>query len=171
TVVKWLKQPGDSIEEDEPVLEIATDKVDSDVPSPVAGILKEQRFAENSVAQVGDVIAIIETEAAANEKAADEWDTQSSVAESVDTSVATDIPGMEQLEETENESVPKSESSEGRFYSPLVRNIANEEGISPAELDSIPGTGIEGRVTKQDILNYLFGNSPFDTRTSIGRAH
>ncbi|MFC7522857.1 dihydrolipoamide acetyltransferase family protein [Parapedobacter sp. GCM10030251] len=153
TVVRWLKQPGDSIEEDEPVLEIATDKVDSDVPSPVAGILKEQRFAENAVAQVGDVIAIIETEATADEKTTDEMDRRSPGTESVEPSDTTDVPGMEQLQETKNESVSKG--SEGRFYSPLVKNIASEEGISAAELDSIPGTGSEGRVTKQDVLNYL----------------
>jgi len=139
TVVKWLKQPGDSIEEDEPVLEIATDKVDSDVPSPVSGKLKEVLFAEDTVAQVGDVIAIIETDGNEEEIVKDVADLPAAT-EPVDDSVTQDIPGMEQLP---------------RFYSPLVKNIANEEGISAAELDSIPGTGSEGRVTKQDILNYL----------------
>ncbi|RQP18280.1 MAG: 2-oxo acid dehydrogenase subunit E2 [Parapedobacter sp.] len=139
TVVKWLKQPGDSIEEDEPVLEIATDKVDSDVPSPVSGKLKEVLFAEDTVAQVGDVIAIIETDGNEEEIVNDAADLPAAT-EPVDDSGIPDIPGMEQLP---------------RFYSPLVKNIANEEGISAAELDSIPGTGSEGRVTKQDILNYL----------------
>lgn len=140
TVVKWLKNPGDPIEEDEPVLEIATDKVDSDVPSPVSGILREQRFAENDVAQIGDIVAVIEVDGN------DEEVTNDAIAQD-------DIPGMEQLEDTEDEHAPKS--TDGRFYSPLVKNIANEEGIGIAELDRIPGTGSEGRVTKQDILNYL----------------
>jgi len=142
TVVKWLKQPGDSIEEDEPVLEIATDKVDSDVPSPVSGILKEQRFSENDVAQVGEVIATIEIEGDEEE-----------AIEATDHQIIPDIPGVEQLEATDDQ--PVSKNPAGRFYSPLVKNIANEEGVSAAELDRIPGTGNEGRVTKQDILNYL----------------
>src|SRR5690606_12642157 len=100
TVVKWLKQPGDSIEEDEPVLEIATDKVDSDVPSPVSGILKEQRFSESDVAQVGDVIAIIETEGDDEEAQASELSNlPDEVGTMDDDAVASDIPGMEQLEE------------------------------------------------------------------------
>lgn len=145
TIVKWLKQPGDSIEEDEPVLEIATDKVDSDVPSPVSGILKEQLFAENDIAQVGDAIAVIETESVEEENTVP-----------VDT-----IPGVDQLE---NQSDPKHrhEASENvpnnatsRFYSPLVKSIAAEEGLTIEELDGISGTGNEGRVTKQDILHYL----------------
>ena len=148
TVVKWLKHPGDSIEEDEPVLEIATDKVDSDVPSPVSGILKEQRFAENDVAQVGDIIAIIETDGDGND-----GDGNDDALPATSHSLEQDIPGIEQLKTPEDEPFPKS--PEGRFYSPLVKNIANEEGISATELDRIPGTGNEGRVTKQDILNYV----------------
>src|SRR5690606_14262134 len=92
TVVRWLKHPGDPIEEDEPVLEIATDKVDSDVPSPVSGILKEQRFAENDVAQIGDIVAIIETEGDGKDEE-----------ENTEEVVAQDIPGVEQLEDTEVE--------------------------------------------------------------------
>jgi len=139
TVVKWLKQPGDHIEEDEAVLEIATDKVDSDVPSPVAGTLKEQLFPENAVAQVGDIIATIEVEGETTENT------------SAEPFIAAEIPGVDQLEPVEEpDNLPQ-----GRFYSPLVRNIAAEEGISAEELDTIPGTGSEGRVTKQDILDYL----------------
>ncbi|PPK99694.1 dihydrolipoamide acetyltransferase family protein [Parapedobacter indicus] len=151
TVVRWLKHPGDSIEEDEPVLEIATDKVDSDVPSPVSGILKEQRFAENDIAQVGDVIAIIETEGSDEEPVTREQNAPSEMTD--DDAVAPNIPGVEQLEDAADGHL--SRGGEGRFYSPLVKNIANEEGVSLAELDRISGTGSEGRVTKQDILNYL----------------
>ncbi len=152
TVVKWLKQPGDYVEEDEPILEIATDKVDSDVPSPVAGTLKEQLFAENAVAQVGDVIAILEIAGEAStettaENTADEPETV------VDEIVEVEIPGTEQLAPTEQPQHTKA--SDGRFYSPLVKNIAAEEGISMEELNNIPGTGNEERVTKQDILDYI----------------
>src|SRR5690606_19596318 len=142
TIVKWLKQPGDRIAEDEPVLEIATDKVDSDVPSPVSGVLKEQLFAENDVAQVGDAIAVIEVEG-------------EDMQEATASTEAPDIPGIDQLENADSvqhaisDVVPVSNPA-SRFYSPLVKSIAAEEGISVDELGRIPGTGSDGRVTKQD---------------------
>lgn len=151
TVVKWLKQPGDRIEEDEPILEIATDKVDSDVPSPVAGVLREQLFAENAVARVGDVIAIIE--ASDDGDGTIEEDAGQPAEIMAERSDTAEIPGLDQLEAVENS--PQTKNADTRFYSPLVRNIAAEEGITEAELGSIPGTGSDGRVTKQDILNYL----------------
>jgi len=157
TVVKWLKQPGDRVEEDEPILEIATDKVDSDVPSPVSGVLAEQSCVVDQVVQVGETVAIIETDSEAEgEEEADvepvaEADPQI-VGEDVpvedDPLVESQIPGIDQL----NKEV---EPTIGRFYSPLVKNIATEEGISLEELDQIPGSGSEGRVTKQDILAYV----------------
>ncbi len=145
TVVKWLKQPGDSIAEDEAVLEIATDKVDSDVPSPVSGILKEQLVAENDIAQIGDVIAVIEVDG--------EGERTETVDEPANEAMVEDIPGLPQLEENPSEESHKANGS--RFYSPLVKNIAAEEGITIEELDGIPGTGNDGRVTKQDVLDYL----------------
>lgn len=146
TVIKWLKQPGDPIEEDEPVLEIATDKVDSDVPSPVSGILKEQLFAENAVAQVGDVIAVIEVEG--EQDARDEG--------TVVVGTGAQPPVEDNVEQPDTNNIPlPPESSDSRFYSPLVKSIAAEEGISPVELAGIPGTGNDGRVTKQDVLDYL----------------
>lgn len=150
TVVKWLKQPGDRIEEDEAILEVATDKVDSDVPSPVSGILREQLFAENAVAQVGAIIALIEVAGEETDVQGDSRPLEHPAASSSTASESDDIPGMAQLEPTAQQS-----HTDGRFYSPLVKNIANEEGISPQELDAIPGTGSDGRVTKQDVLNYL----------------
>ncbi len=153
TIVKWLKQPGDRIEEDEPVLEVATDKVDSDVPSPVSGILKEWLFAENDVAQVGDIIATIETEGAATD--------MGQQPEPVQELAEPAIPGIDQLEETgvdepaAEPSAPATDAAGTRFYSPLVKSIAAQEGITAEELERITGTGAEGRVTKQDILNYL----------------
>src|SRR5690606_31115427 len=132
------------------ILEVATDKVDSDVPAPVSGILKAQLFAENSVAQVGDVIATLEVdEADSNETV----DTEVPVA--TETIEAEEIPGIDQLDVDETPTPASSTDGTGRFYSPLVKNIAAEEGISPEELERIPGTGNEGRITNQDILDYV----------------
>ena len=155
TIIKWLKQPGDRVEEDEPVLEIATDKVDSDVPSPVAGVLKDQLFAEDAVVQVGQVLAIITTEGA---------DTAPIVQPESIPYVPSDAqsdPGIATASDKEPVSGSESKSTSSgldkgsRFYSPLVKSIAAEEGISMEELDAIVGTGNENRVTKQDILDYL----------------
>lgn len=154
TVVKWLKQPGDFIAEDDSVLEIATDKVDSDVPSPVSGILKEQLFQEDQVMQVGQVIAIIETE---GEAGADATPVQASptAEQAPETTVTptTEIPGISELDEKSQ--AQEQVSASQKFYSPLVKSIAAEEGIELSELDQITGTGLEGRVTKQDILDYI----------------
>ena len=148
TIVKWLKQPGDHIGEDESILEVATDKVDSDVPSPVSGTLKELLFSENEVAQVGDIIAIIEVEGT------NDGETSDAPAPIANASEPEEIPGMEQLT---TEEAPSSQDRENgsRFYSPLVKNIATEENIPFDELERIPGTGSEGRLTKQDILAYV----------------
>ncbi len=152
TIIKWNKKPGDYIETDETVMDIATDKVDSEVPSPVSGKLIEQLCAENDVVQVGAVIAIIETGDAG------EAEISTIVQEPVSTpaseaTMAASVPGMEQLEvKTASETTFKSS---GRFYSPLVKNIATQEGISVEELDKITGTGADGRLTKDDLLNYL----------------
>jgi 2-oxoglutarate dehydrogenase E2 component (dihydrolipoamide succinyltransferase) len=178
TIIKWTKNPGDHVDADEAVMEIATDKVDSDVPSPVAGKLIEQLYKENDVVQVGSVIAIIETaeeEAVVEPEAApaveEKIEEQAPVVEEAveetpaatapeiaeqepDTPAPVDIPGLDQLEQTA-QPVQEAFKSEGRFYSPLVRNIASQEGIRVAELDTIPGTGAEGRLTKDDLLSYL----------------
>ena len=144
TIIKWTKNEGDSIKIDETVLEIATDKVDSEIPSPFEGTLIKKLFNENDVVQVGAVIAIISSDANASvtetpKVAAPTTQTTSAVANSVSSPVA--------------ETVDFSNSD--KFYSPLVKSIAKEEGISLSELDSIKGTGQEGRVTKGDILAYL----------------
>lgn len=152
TIVKWLKQPGDHVDEDESILEVATDKVDSDVPSPVSGTLKEQLFAENEVAQVGDIIAVIEVEGTdSNEPATTPAPTQHIPDETEE------IPGIDQLDTDDSPSVAatKEKDNGARFYSPLVKNIAAEENIPTDELERIPGTGNEGRLTKQDILDYI----------------
>ncbi len=144
TIIKWVKAAGDAIDADESVLEIATDKVDSEVPSPVAGTLVKTLFNEGDVVKVGAVIAIIETEAGAVTAAPA---VQATVA------VPSAIPGIA-LTETITES-SRIANTENRFYSPLVKSIAASEGLSQQELDSIAGSGNDGRVTKNDILNYL----------------
>lgn len=149
TILKWHKKPGDKIAQDETVLDIATDKVDSEVPSTAAGVLEEILFQENDVVPIGTVIARIRsgTEAAIT----------SSPAPSAPT--ATPYEEAKVIEEVPYKPVstatPSSPSSGPRFYSPLVMNIAASEGISMTELEQIPGTGQEGRVSKKDILAYI----------------
>jgi 2-oxoglutarate dehydrogenase E2 component (dihydrolipoamide succinyltransferase) len=145
TIIKWTKNEGDSIKIDETVLEIATDKVDSEIPSPFEGKLIKKLFNENDVVQVGAVIAIISSDANASVS-----ETPKTVAPAQQTSTpvsTTSTPAVQ------GQNVDFSDSD--KFYSPLVKSIAKEEGISLAELDAIKGTGQEGRVTKADILAYL----------------
>ncbi|RDI57604.1 dihydrolipoamide acetyltransferase family protein [Flavobacterium glaciei] len=145
TITNWLKEVGDRIEADEAVLEIATDKVDSEVPSEVSGILVEQLFGKDDLVQVGQTIAIIETDSAA-------------VAETVkEVAAPVEVAIIEKTVEVAKKAVatPADFSDSERFLSPLVKNIAKEEGVSVAELAAISGTGKEGRVTKNDILEYV----------------
>jgi len=157
TITKWVKSIGESIGEDDTIAEIATDKVDSEVPSPVQGVLKEFLFEEGSVAQVGDVIALIEIEGEDENTAptAAVEEVSSTLQEEAEPTVhEITIPGMDELNHMEErESV--AALSEGRFYSPLVRSIAQQEQVSQAELDLIVGSGADGRVTKQDVLDYI----------------
>ena len=149
TITSWLKNVGDTIEMDDPVLEIATDKVDSEVPSEVDGVLVERFFNVDDVVQVGQVLAIIETEG----DETDEAEESTMVEEEIVPEVA-----VQQIEETitkAKETVAPAVSTSDRFYSPLVKNIAKAEGVSQAELDQISGTGKDGRVTKNDILDYI----------------
>jgi 2-oxoglutarate dehydrogenase E2 component (dihydrolipoamide succinyltransferase) len=151
TITQWLKQPGETIAMDESVLTIATDKVDSDVPSPVAGTLVKWMYQVNDVVQVGQPLALIETEAgAASATPASPAAAPVAAAAPQEVVAAVDVPLVpaESL-------APASRSSAGRFYSPLVRSIAAKEGLGAAELDQIPGTGSEGRLTKSDLLGYL----------------
>ena len=156
TITSWLKNVGDTIEADEAVLEIATDKVDSEVPSEVEGVLVEMLFNVDDVVQVGQTIAIIETDAKAS------VDTSAPKAEAVKQEAVAESASVAQIAQTveaAKTSVATVVSSEDRFYSPLVRNIAKQEGITQAELDTLPGTGKEGRVTKNDILAYIDNRS------------
>ena len=144
TITNWLKKVGESIAADEAVLEIATDKVDSEVPSEVSGTLVEILFQVDDVVKVGQTIAIIETESGAVEtpKVAD-------VAAPI-------VAAVEKTIEVAKETVvPADFSTSDKFFSPLVKNIAKEEGVSITELESISGSGKEGRVTKEDIIKYV----------------
>ncbi|WP_199141436.1 dihydrolipoamide acetyltransferase family protein [Pedobacter sp. ASV12] len=152
TIIKWTKQPGDTIQLDDTILEIATDKVDSEVPSPVAGKLVKQLFAADDVVQVGAVIAIIETEGGQPGTSAQE----TPVAQEAPAVAEANIPGISQLPSTPATSNTSQDFKDsGRFYSPLVKNIAAQENISVAELDQLKGSGADGRVTKDDLLNYV----------------
>lgn len=147
TITNWLKNVGDNVGIDEPLVEVATDKVDNELPSEAAGVLVKILFEKDQVAQVGDVIAILSTggESVSNNSAAatavQEVKTEVQVAQVVNSNGAT-------------EKLSKNSDS-GKFLSPLVRSIAEKEGISQAQLNSISGTGQEGRITKKDILLFL----------------
>ena len=156
TIIKWLKEEGDTIELEESVLEIATDKVDSEVPSPTEGVLKKKLFGEDDVVKVGEVVAIIETEA--NAEGADA-PSQNGSSPAVAKASAEKEPAAaadaQQMVTAAKETADIPRSSNGKFYSPLVRSIAKEEGVAVEELDSINGSGAEGRVTKSDILAFV----------------
>lgn len=145
TITNWLKNVGDHIDADEAVLEIATDKVDSEVPSEVSGVLSEILFQVNDVVQVGQTIAYIETEGGVVVDAPKEETTSANV-----TAVAKTVETAK-----EATAAPVDFSDSEKFYSPLVKNIAKEEGVTLAELEALSGTGKEGRVTKTDILDYI----------------
>ena len=149
TITRWLKKTGDSIAEDDPIAEIATDKVDSEIPSPVEGKILELLHKEGDIVPVGKVIAVIET---GTGTPPEESEKQTSV-DSPKTDAGSVKPVAAAMPEQPAEA--KSPPEDGKFYSPLVKNIARQENIPAAELGKIVGTGKEGRVTKQDILDYL----------------
>ncbi len=161
TLTSWLKEVGDPIALDEPVLEIATDKVDSEVPSEVEGVLMEKLFQVDDVIKVGQTIAIIEVNGAV--QSGEHGHQAAAKGESITNEISPDPQQLAKVEERmtiarEAVAAPVAEvTGSDRFYSPLVKNIAKEEGISTSELDSIAGTGKEGRVTKNDILAYVDG--------------
>lgn len=172
TIIKWVKNPGDYIDADDAVIDIATDKVDSEVPSPVSGRLVEQLCKADDVVQVGEVVAIIETDDAREEENAPAAVTsapqsqpdiakqatapvsQQQVVESVRTE-QDKVPGIDLLEKAQPALPQRSTNEAPRFYSPLVKHIAFQEKVGADELDSIPGSGSDGRLTKDDLLNYL----------------
>lgn len=160
TITNWLKNVGDPIDADEAILEIATDKVDSEVPSEVAGVLTEVLFQINDIVKVGQTIAIIETE---SESVSNEPNAEilAEVVKSIEIAKETVASAAVVFEKTDN-------NSSDKFYSPLVKNIASAEGITAAELDGILGSGKEGRVTKEDILKHIaIRQKPFATSVTV----
>ena len=149
TITGWVKNEGDTVELDETIVEIATDKVDSEVPSTAEGVLVKKLYNEGDVVKIGEPFAIIETDSAAATAPKTAAPAQKA-AEPAPEVMAEITKYTEPVAETE----PVS-SKDGRFYSPLVKSIAQKEGVSQAELDAINGTGKDGRVTKDDIMNYL----------------
>lgn len=148
TIIKWLKNEGDKVAMDEPVLEIATDKVDSEIPSNFEGILVKQLYKQGDVVQVGKAVALISSDAV---NAVSSEVPKTPV---VSTQVASKSPVTSAVPASSSGRVDRTSSS-GKFYSPLVRSIATREGVSIAELEAISGTGKDGRVTKNDILAYI----------------
>ena len=149
TITSWLKEVGDTIEADEAVLEIATDKVDSEVPSEVDGVLIEKLFGPDEVVQVGQTIAIIEIAGGADSKA------PAVEAKKPEGALVEEAEEMLTSATNVSEATTTNFSESTKFYSPLVKNIAKKEGVSLQELEKLEGTGKDGRVTKNDILSYL----------------
>lgn len=146
-ITNWLKEVGDTVEMDEPLVEVATDKVDNELPSEAAGVLVKKLFEKDATVQVGEVIAIISTDG--GDAAPVDIPKPEAVAVSAAAVIETQISPVEGV-------VSRIDTSDAsRFYSPLVKSIAAQENIALAELENIPGTGAQGRVTKKDILSYL----------------
>jgi 2-oxoglutarate dehydrogenase E2 component (dihydrolipoamide succinyltransferase) len=153
TITNWLKNIGDQVNLDEPLVEVATDKVDNELPSEASGVLVKRLFEKDQVAQVGDVIAIISTDGATSSPTS----VSSSQINEVSSLNEVVMPSLTEVISNGKESAPTSTSD--KFYSPLVRSMASKEGISMAELDSLPGSGKDGRVTKNDVISYLESRS------------
>ncbi|GAO28779.1 dihydrolipoamide acetyltransferase family protein [Geofilum rubicundum] len=161
TITKWFVKAGDTVEEDQVLLEIATDKVDSEIPSPVAGVVKEIKFETDALVPVGEIVAIISLEGS-------EGGEETESAEKTDASAQQEVPKAAEEDKVKMEKASTAEATSqeapatggdfkdsDRFYSPLVKSIAKEENISVSELESIKGSGKEGRVTKDDVLAFL----------------
>ena len=155
TIIKWLKSEGESVEAEESVIEIATDKVDSEIPSPESGVIKKVLFQEDQVVKVGEVIAIIEVEGEGSAP------TVSSIPESQPVEEVPNVP-VAITEEKQGLELTKSSPS-GKFLSPLVRSIAKKDGVTAEELDQINGTGLNARITKEDLISYIENRGKSDS--------
>ncbi len=162
TITSWLKEVGDTIELDEVIVEIATDKVDSEVPSEVEGVLVERLFEVDDVVEVGQIIAVIETSSGDVIPAISENENDKK-------EVVEEIPTVESIKtemQISEEALEDLTSPTGKFYSPLVKNIAKTEGITMDELEAIVGSGKDNRVTKSDILAYIENGNSHSARTA-----
>jgi len=161
TITSWLKEVGDTIELDEPIVEIATDKVDSEVPSEVEGVLVERFFEVDEIVGVGQVIAVIEINGEATIAVEETEVKEVALPEELPT-----VASVKAKIEISNETVADLSSTSGKFFSPLVKNIAKTEGISLSELETIQGTGKDQRITKNDILDYIKGGKKASVKES-----
>jgi len=152
TIIKWIKQVGDTVDKDEIILEISTDKVDSEIPTPVAGKISELLFGEGDVVEVGKTIAKIETDAESDTSKTPESKEPEPAPQ---TKIESEKPAPAKTAAPIEEKIKTQPGGQARFFTPVVLNIARAEGITNEELDSLNGTGINGRVTKKDVLNYL----------------
>ena len=169
TITTWLKEVGDVIEEDEPIVEIATDKVDSEVPAPCSGILKKVLFNEGDVVEVGAVFAIIDSEAIAISESQDTPPLEPNTSnEEIENKVEQEI--LEPITNSTKIEIQNKLNNSSKFYSPLVKSIASKEGISLDELETINGTGSNQRVTKKDILNYVSSGKKINTPEVISNS-
>jgi 2-oxoglutarate dehydrogenase E2 component (dihydrolipoamide succinyltransferase) len=167
SITKWLVKEGDVVEEDDPIVEVATDKVDTEIPSPGNGIIRGLAFNEGDAPKVGDIIAFLESEG--SEESAEE------LKEPVEKEYklikeASSKELKDKKEEEESSSELKSRTPEGKYLSPLVRKIADEENISFSDLDTIAGSGMDGRVTKDDILNFLKSIAEQEIQKSVEKS-
>lgn len=168
TVTKWLKQVGDKVILDDPIVEIATDKVDTDVTSEVEGVIIEQRFKENDVVQVGETLLVIETKEEIDSISLP-VQTEKPIEPEKNKKSETEVVASileEEMDSIDNLITSRVDEPAKRFYSPLIKSISKKEGILQEELDRIPGTGKNQRLTKSDLLNYL-ENRPFKDSSKI----
>lgn len=170
TITKWLVKEGDKVEEDQSLVEVATDKVDSEIPAPEDGVIEKLLFNEDDIPKVGDTIAILSTNGSDSEESTEEEgaEKQDDVENEQTETKTEEIPGVNLIHNQEEQSasiLTVSKTPGGKFLSPLVRSIAEKENVTLDELDRINGSGNTGRITKNDILNYI------STRTSSGIAH
>lgn len=167
TITKWFVKEGDKVVEDDLLLEIATDKVDSEIPSPVEGIIQKIMYNQDDIVPVGSVIAIINMDG----EVSVQNETLQLEPESKSGEVIPVSSESEQTEESKASQNDKIKSDSGRFYSPLVRKIAKEESVSQNELDSITGSGLNGRVQKRDILTWIEGRTDIAKESVIKASH
>ncbi|MCA1755965.1 MAG: 2-oxo acid dehydrogenase subunit E2 [Bacteroidales bacterium] len=159
TITRWLVKEGTEVEEDDPVVEVATDKVDTEIPSPASGVITGFAFAEGEIPKVGDVLAWIENEQISEVSEESSPKVEADYIDVKNLSVA----AREEKREVETKgSEVKSRTPEGKYLTPLVRKIASEEGVSLSDLDSIKGSGMDGRITKEDILSFISGKGSAD---------
>ncbi len=155
TVIRWLKNVGERVEKDEPIVEIATDKVDNEIPSPSEGVLTQQLFQDGDVVKVGEAIAMIDGNSEAVAEGSNTLESKEPTTQSPVEEIENQISEAAELAKPVANNIASKPENSNRFYSPLVMSIASQEGIPSNELETITGTGLEGRVTKADILKYI----------------